>query len=75
MAVTEEESSSASRNSSPSHGGAGAHYLAKCVLKGSAVLQLVYGHIRSNSSNDIVFAKETSLELVVIDKYGVLQSV
>lgn len=76
MAVSEEESSSASGNnfrSPSSHGGP--HYLAKCVLKGSVVLQVVYGHIRSPSSNDIVFGKETSLELVMIDDYGVLQSI
>lgn len=76
MAVSEEESSSASGNNSRSplfHGGP--HYLAKCVLKGSVVLQVVYGHIRSPSSKDIVFGKETSLELVVIDDYGVLQSI
>ncbi|KVI08400.1 Cleavage/polyadenylation specificity factor, A subunit, C-terminal [Cynara cardunculus var. scolymus] len=76
MAVSEEESSSASGNNSkslPSHGGP--HYLAKCVLKGSVVLQIVYGHIRSPSSKDIVFGKETSLELVIIDDYGVLQSI
>lgn len=76
MAVSEEESSSASGNNSRSrlsHGGP--HYLAKCVLKGSVVLQVVYGHIRSPSSKDIVFGKETSLELVVIDNCGVLQSI
>ncbi|KAL8201565.1 hypothetical protein R6Q57_010712 [Mikania cordata] len=76
MAVSEEESSSASGNSSrspPSNDGP--HYLAKCVLKGSVVLQVVYGHIRSPSSKDIVFGKETSLEMVMIDDYGVLQSI
>lgn len=35
----------------------GIHYLAKCVLRGSVVLQVVYGHIRSPSSFDIVFGK------------------
>lgn len=76
MAVSEEESSSASRNNSRSPlPRGGPHYLAKCVLKGSVVLQVVYGHIRSPSSKDIVFGKETSLELVVIDDYGVLQSI
>ncbi|KAK9062383.1 hypothetical protein SSX86_019569 [Deinandra increscens subsp. villosa] len=76
MAVSEEESSSASGNNSRpplSHGGP--HYLAKCVLKGSVVLQVVYGHIRSPSSLDIVFGKETSLELAMIDDHGVLQSI
>ncbi|KAI3798383.1 hypothetical protein L1987_33658 [Smallanthus sonchifolius] len=76
MAVSEEESSSASGNNSRSplsHGSA--HYIAKRVLKGSVVLQVVSGHIRSPSSIDIVFGKETSLELVVVDDYGVLQSI
>nr|XP_043631763.1 splicing factor 3B subunit 3 [Erigeron canadensis] len=74
MAVSEEESSSANRNRSLGSGG-GAHYLAKCVLKGSAVLHVLYAHFRSPSSYDIVFGKETSIELVMIDDYGVLQSI
>ncbi|KAI7736980.1 hypothetical protein M8C21_005393 [Ambrosia artemisiifolia] len=76
MAVSEEESSSASGHNSRlplAHGAS--HYLAKRVLKGSAVLQVVHGHIRSASSMDIVFGKETSLELVMVDDQGVLQSI
>ncbi|KAL2923936.1 hypothetical protein RDABS01_015427, partial [Bienertia sinuspersici] len=76
MAVTEEESSSSSSASksrySPSNG---VHYLAKCVLPSSVVLQVVHGHIRSPTSDDIVFAKETSLELVAIGEDGVVQSI
>ncbi|XP_010257605.1 PREDICTED: splicing factor 3B subunit 3 [Nelumbo nucifera] len=53
----------------------GVHYLAKCVLRGSAVLQAVHGHFRSSSSFDVVFGKETSLELVIIGEDGVVQSV
>lgn len=52
----------------------GAHYLAKYVLRGSAVLQAVQGHLRSPTSDDIVFGKETSLELVVFND-GVVQSI
>ncbi|XP_072950937.1 uncharacterized protein [Typha angustifolia] len=58
----------------PSSGG-GTHYLAKCVLKGSAVLHAVHGHFRSPSSFDVVFGKETSLELVLIGEDGVVQSI
>lgn len=32
-------------------------YVAKCVLRSSAVLQAVYGHIRSPSTLDLVFGK------------------
>ncbi|KAL6986955.1 hypothetical protein U1Q18_012714 [Sarracenia purpurea var. burkii] len=71
MAVSEEESSSA-KSRSVSHG---VHYLAKCVLRGSVVLQVVQGHIRSPSSNDVVFGKETSLELVIVDEDGIAQSI
>ncbi|XP_048226057.1 spliceosome-associated protein 130 A isoform X2 [Ricinus communis] len=76
MAVSEEECSNAkSRSSSPSASSNSAHYLAKCVLRGSVVLQVVYGHFRSPSSNDIVFGKETSIELVIIGEDGILQSI
>ncbi|GMP96881.1 hypothetical protein CsSME_00045326 [Camellia sinensis var. sinensis] len=71
MAVSEEESSSAKSRS----GSNGVHYLAKCVLRGSVVLQVVQGHIRSSSSNDVVFGKETSIELVIIDDDGIAQSI
>ncbi|THG21174.1 hypothetical protein TEA_006488 [Camellia sinensis var. sinensis] len=71
MAVSEEESSSAKSRS----GSNGVHYLAKCVLRGSVVLQVVQGHIRSPSSNDVVFGKETSIELVIIDDDGIAQSI
>ncbi|OAY43074.1 splicing factor 3B subunit 3 isoform X1 [Manihot esculenta] len=74
MAVSEEECSNAkSRSSSPSANGA--YYLAKCVLRGSVVLQVVYGHFRSPSSSDIVFGKETSIELVIIDADGIVHSI
>ncbi|KAK7284728.1 hypothetical protein RJT34_19480 [Clitoria ternatea] len=74
MAVSEEECSStkpgpsSSSSSKPS-------YLSKCVLRGSIVLQVLYAHIRSPSSNDVVFGKETSIELVVIGEDGNVQSV
>ncbi|KAK9123355.1 hypothetical protein Sjap_012957 [Stephania japonica] len=71
MAISEEDSSSVRSRADPK----GVYYLAKCVLRGSVVLQAVQGHIRSPSSNDIVFGKETSIELVVIDEDGILQSV
>lgn len=71
MAVSEEESSSAKSRSASN----GVHYLAKCVLRGSVVLQVVQGHIRSPSSNDVVFGKETSIELVIIDDDGIAQSI
>ncbi|KAH7853889.1 hypothetical protein Vadar_007697 [Vaccinium darrowii] len=72
MAVSEEESSSAKSRSAASNG---VHYLAKCVLRGTVVLQVVQGHIRSPTSNDVVFGKETSIELVVIDEDGIAQSI
>ncbi|KAF7804184.1 splicing factor 3B subunit 3 isoform X1 [Senna tora] len=74
MAVSEEECSSAKcgRSSSAS---STPHYLAKCVLRGSVVLQVLYGHIRSSSSNDVVFGKETSIELVIIGEDGIVQSI
>nr|GLL36508.1 pre-mRNA-splicing factor prp12 isoform X1 [Ipomoea trifida] len=78
MAVSEEESSSsAPASSSRSRSAAmnGGCYLAKTVLRGSVVLQVVYGHIRFPSSNDVVFGKETSIELVIIDDDGVVQSI
>ncbi|PSS13770.1 DNA damage-binding protein [Actinidia chinensis var. chinensis] len=71
MAVSEEESSSAKSRSASN----GVHYLAKCVLRGSVVLQVVQGHIRSPSSNDVVFGKETSIELVIVDDDGITQSI
>ncbi|KAL3699902.1 hypothetical protein R1sor_017924 [Riccia sorocarpa] len=49
-------------------------YMAKRVLKSSAVLQAVYGHIRSPSTLDLVFGKETTLELAVVSDDGVVQS-
>ncbi|KAJ0966275.1 hypothetical protein J5N97_027413 [Dioscorea zingiberensis] len=53
----------------------GPHYLAKFILRGSAVLHSVYGHLRSPSSHDIVFGKETSIELVVIGEDGIIRSI
>ncbi|KAE8645774.1 hypothetical protein Csa_017312 [Cucumis sativus] len=56
MAVSEEECSSAKSRSSSSTSSS-TYYLAKCVLRGSVVLQVLYGHIRSPSSLDVVFGK------------------
>ncbi|XVE96196.1 hypothetical protein REPUB_Repub02eG0200900 [Reevesia pubescens] len=81
MAVSEEECSTAKpSSSSPSSSSAtassqGVNYLAKCVLRGSVVLQVAYGHLRSPSSNDVVFGKETSIELVIIGEDGIATSV
>ncbi|CAH9068267.1 unnamed protein product [Cuscuta epithymum] len=79
MAVSEEESSSSSASASTCRSRSaamnGGCYLAKTVLRGSVVLQVVYGHIRFSSSKDAVFGKETSLELVVIDDSGIVQSI
>ncbi|BAT86376.1 hypothetical protein LR48_Vigan03g291500 [Vigna angularis] len=74
MAVSEEECSSAKSGPSSSSS-ASRYYLSKCVLRGSVVLQVLYAHIRSPSSNDIIFGKETSIELVVIEDDGNVQSV
>ncbi|KAK4272631.1 hypothetical protein QN277_021156 [Acacia crassicarpa] len=74
MAVSEEECSSAKCGPSSSSS-CSAHYLAKCVLRGSVVLQVLYGRIRSSSSKDVVFGKETSIELVTIGEDGVVQSI
>ncbi|XP_028115169.1 uncharacterized protein LOC114313044 isoform X2 [Camellia sinensis] len=49
MAVSKEESSSAKSRSASN----GVHYLAKCVLRGSVVLQVLQIHVRSPSSNDV----------------------
>lgn len=80
MAVSEEECSTTKSQSSPSSTSVVApsknvHYLAKCVLKGSVVLHVAYGHLRSPSSNDVVFGKETSIELLIICEDGIAQSV
>ncbi|CAJ1977384.1 unnamed protein product [Sphenostylis stenocarpa] len=74
VAVSEEECSSAKSGPSSSSS-ASRYYLSKCVLRGSVVLQVLHAHIRSPSSNDIVFGKETSIELVVIEEDGNVQSV
>ncbi|KAB1222444.1 DNA damage-binding protein 1 [Morella rubra] len=75
MAVSEDECSSAKSRSSSSASSSSTHYLAKCVLRGSVVLQVLYGHIRSPASLDVVFGKETSIELVIIGEDGIVQSV
>ncbi|KAL0717041.1 hypothetical protein Bca4012_066363 [Brassica carinata] len=83
MAAPEDESSAQSQSSSataaptppPPPPSAGDHYLAKCVLPPSVVLQVAYGYFRSPSSRDVVFGKETCLELVVIGEDGVVESV
>ncbi|XP_058738917.1 uncharacterized protein LOC131610877 isoform X3 [Vicia villosa] len=80
MAVSEEECSSV-KSASPSSSSYSPssppprYYLSKCVLRGSAVLQVLYANLRSPSSNDVVFGKETSIELVVIDEDGNVQTV
>lgn len=73
MAVPDDESCSSTQQ--PRSNTKGAYYLAKSVLKGSVVLQVVHGHLRSPSSQDIVFGKETSIELVIVGEDGVVQSV
>ncbi|ESQ48841.1 hypothetical protein EUTSA_v10019900mg [Eutrema salsugineum] len=82
MAAPEDESSAQSQSSSataaptpPPSSSAGDHYLAKCVLRPSVVLQVAYGYFRSRSSRDIVFGKETCIELVVIGEDGIVESV
>ncbi|TKW31048.1 hypothetical protein SEVIR_2G079300v4 [Setaria viridis] len=69
-------SSGPSTSASASGSAAGAtHYLAKRVLRGSAVLHVAEGCFRSPDSADVVLAKETSLELVAVGDDGVLQSI
>ncbi|KAI4341297.1 hypothetical protein MLD38_026034 [Melastoma candidum] len=77
MAVADEECSSAARPrpSSTSSASQHPHYLAKCVLKGSAILHIAHGHLQFSSSQDVVLGKETSIEVVVIDTDGVAQSI
>ncbi|KAJ0249432.1 Uncharacterized protein HA466_0149260 [Hirschfeldia incana] len=82
MAAPEDESSAQSQSSSataaptpPPPPSAGDHYLAKCVLPPSVVLQVAYGYFRSPSSRDVVFGKETCLELVVVGVDGIVESV
>lgn len=74
MAVSEEECSTA-RSGAPASTSRNTHYLAKCVVRGSAVLHVAYGRLRSPSSRDIVFGKETSIELAFIGADGVVQSI
>ncbi|KAJ6827600.1 splicing factor 3B subunit 3 [Iris pallida] len=77
MAVSgEEEQSAGASHSRTDPRPNGTHYLAKRVLSGSAILHAVSGHIRSPSSLDVVFGKETSLELASIgDDDGVVRSI
>ncbi|KAI5083520.1 hypothetical protein GOP47_0003263 [Adiantum capillus-veneris] len=63
------------RESSDHEDASSSFYLAKSILKSSVVLQAVHGHIRSPTTLDIVFGKETSLELVVLSEDGVVQSI
>ncbi|CAL9166748.1 unnamed protein product [Musa hybrid cultivar] len=51
---------------SAARGSRGVHYLAKCVLRGSAILHAVQGHIRSPYSSDIVFGKAQGKDLLVV---------
>ncbi|CAI9782727.1 unnamed protein product [Fraxinus pennsylvanica] len=86
MAVSEEESSSSStpgatnnysssKSRSSSNSNSDAFYLAKTVLTSSVVLQVVRGNFRSSSSDDVIFGKETSIEMVIIDNDGIVQSI
>ncbi|XP_010557959.1 PREDICTED: pre-mRNA-splicing factor prp12 [Tarenaya hassleriana] len=82
MAVPEEESYAKSQSTSATAAAAAAPsssgdvcYLAKCVLRPSVVLQVAYGYFRSRSFRDIVFGKETCIELVSIGEDGIVQSV
>ncbi|KAI4319577.1 hypothetical protein MLD38_033162 [Melastoma candidum] len=88
MAVADEECSSAarSRSSSTSSSSQHPHYLAKCVLKGSAILHIAHGHFDFRPRKTDVFLdyfdaaeneefEETSIEVVVIDTDGVAQSI
>ncbi|KAF0907055.1 hypothetical protein E2562_014661 [Oryza meyeriana var. granulata] len=50
-------------------------YVAKRVLRGSAVLHVAQGCFRSPDCVDVVLCKETSLELVFFGEDGVLQSI
>ncbi|XP_062190101.1 uncharacterized protein LOC133893150 isoform X2 [Phragmites australis] len=69
-------SSSGLSTSAPAAADAGAtHYLAKRVLRGSAVLHVAEGYFRSPDSADVVLSKETSLELVAVGDDGVLLSI
>ncbi|KAF3775235.1 Splicing factor 3B subunit 3 [Nymphaea thermarum] len=69
MAVSEEELGAEPKPTNS------VHYLAKTVLKGSAILHAAHGRIRSPTTFDIVLGKETSIELVEIGEDGILQSV
>ncbi|XP_024156142.1 uncharacterized protein LOC112164137 [Rosa chinensis] len=62
-----------SRSSSPSTSSS-SHYLSKCLLRGTVVLQVLYSHTRFPNSNNIVFGKEKSIELVIIGEDGGLYS-
>lgn len=75
MGTEEEELPAGSQSRPQAKSGGAIHYLAKCILRGSAVLHTVYGHLRSPSSFDVVFGRETSLELVVVGEDGIVQSI
>lgn len=75
MAISLEESSTSSSSRPTARSPSDAFYLAKTVLRGSVVLQAVRGHFRSPSSCDVVFGKESSIELVIIDHDGIVQSI
>ena len=57
MAVSEQECSSAKSSPSSSSSSTSRYYLSKCVVRASAILQVLYAHLRSPSSNDVVFGK------------------
>ncbi|KAG9144936.1 hypothetical protein Leryth_023570 [Lithospermum erythrorhizon] len=77
MAVADEETSSSSNTSATKlrSDAAASCYLAKTVLRSSVVLQVVQAHFRTQSTNDVVFGKETTIELVVIGEDGIVQSI
>lgn len=70
MAVPVEEPSTS--NSRPVSNGV--HYLAKCVLRGSAVLQVVRGHIRSSDFMDVVFGKVFPVLLLRFSQFSLNSS-
>uniref|UniRef100_A0A0E0E8X5 DNA damage-binding protein 1 n=1 Tax=Oryza meridionalis TaxID=40149 RepID=A0A0E0E8X5_9ORYZ len=65
----------ATASASASSSAVATRYLAKRVLRGSAVLHIAQGCFRSPDCVDVVLCKENSLELVVIGEDGVLQSI
>uniref|UniRef100_A0A0E0AH26 DNA damage-binding protein 1 n=1 Tax=Oryza glumipatula TaxID=40148 RepID=A0A0E0AH26_9ORYZ len=72
---TSSAAAAATASASASSSAVATRYLAKRVLRGSAVLHVAQGCFRSPDCVDVVLCKENSLELVVIGEDGVLQSI